>query len=107
VGLTGGTVKQRWSREAERTTRPPEKKTVTPAQKAHALKVIDAGEHREGVAAFLIVDRSTLYRALPVTAQRTGVYFGCVLALVAVPFGCSGDAGGKIDFGCFSVGLRP
>lgn len=46
-------------------TGPPPK--LTPQQKAHARKLIDAGEHsREQVADILGVSRSTLYRALAV-----------------------------------------
>ena len=40
------------------------KPKLTPPQKAHARKLIDAGERREDVAALLNVDRTTLYRAL-------------------------------------------
>jgi len=44
-------------------TGPPPK--LTPQQKAHARKLIDAGEHsREQIADLLKVSRSTLYRAL-------------------------------------------
>jgi hypothetical protein len=37
---------------------------LTQQQITHARKLIDAGEHREDVAALLHVDRTTLYRAL-------------------------------------------
>ena len=40
------------------------KPKLTPQQKAHARKLIDAGERREDVAALLNVNRTTLYRAL-------------------------------------------
>ena len=41
------------------------KPKLTPEQKVHARKLIDAGEHsREDVAALLRVNRTTLYRAL-------------------------------------------
>jgi DNA invertase Pin-like site-specific DNA recombinase len=40
------------------------KPKLTPQQKAHARKLIEAGERREDVAALLNVDRTTLYRAL-------------------------------------------
>lgn len=40
------------------------KPKLTPQQKTHARKMIDAGERREDVAALLNVDRTTLYRAL-------------------------------------------
>ena len=42
------------------------KPKLTPQQIGHALKLIDAGERREDVAALLNVDRTTLYRALMV-----------------------------------------
>jgi DNA invertase Pin-like site-specific DNA recombinase len=42
------------------------KPKLTPQQKAHARKLIDAGERREDVAALLNVDRTTLYRALSI-----------------------------------------
>ena len=40
------------------------KPKLTPQQITHALKMIDAGERREDVAALLNVNRTTLYRAL-------------------------------------------
>jgi DNA invertase Pin-like site-specific DNA recombinase len=41
------------------------KPKLTPEQKVHARKLIDAGEHsREDVSALLRVNRTTLYRAL-------------------------------------------
>jgi DNA invertase Pin-like site-specific DNA recombinase len=40
------------------------KPKLTAQQKAHARKMIDAGERREDVAALLNVNRTTLYRAL-------------------------------------------
>jgi DNA invertase Pin-like site-specific DNA recombinase len=40
------------------------KPKLTAQQIAHARKLIDAGERREGVAALFSVDRTTLYRAI-------------------------------------------
>jgi DNA invertase Pin-like site-specific DNA recombinase len=40
------------------------KPKLTAQQIDHALKMIDAGERREDVAALLNVNRTTLYRAL-------------------------------------------
>ena len=40
------------------------KPKLTAQQIAHAWKLIDDGERREDVAAFLNVDRTTLYRGL-------------------------------------------
>jgi DNA invertase Pin-like site-specific DNA recombinase len=45
------------------------KPKLTPQQITHARKLIDAGEHREDVAALVNVNRTTLYRALAAGAK--------------------------------------